>query len=234
MSRFTDMLDLVVHLSDAGRDIAVARHPRLAGKPDAVIPHPHYGLAVNGGKPREAALAALGLPPNCKLILAFGGVRRYKNLLKLVSAFNDLPAGDSRLLVAGLPLDAGLADAVRKTGGERVSLMLRGIDETETATLFSAATLVVAPYLDILNSGTAFMSLTHGRPILVPDRGAMMELRDQVGPQWVKLFDAPLTPLVLGDALHWAAEPRDAPPDLRPFAPERIAAAYARAFDGLI
>ena len=92
----------------------------------------------------------------------------------------------------------------------------------------------MAPYLDILNSGTAFMSLTHRRPILVPDRGAMKELRSQIGPSWVRLFDAPLTPLVLGDALHWAAEPRPTPPDLSPFAPERITAAYARTFDGLI
>ena len=234
MGHFTDMLDLVVHLSEAGRGIAVARHPRLAGKPEAVIPHPHYGRAAGGGMPRDAALATLGLPADCKLILAFGVVRRYKNLLKLIRAFNDLPPRESRLLVAGMPLDARLADAMRKIAGERVSLMLRGIEEPEITTLFSAATLVVAPYLDILNSGTAFMSLTHGRPILVPDRGAMKDLRKQVGPDWVKLFDAPLTPLVLGDALHWAAAPRHAPPDLSPFTPERITAAYARVFDNLI
>jgi beta-1,4-mannosyltransferase len=235
MDRYTDLVDLSVHMSEAGRDVATARYPRLTAKPATIIPHPHYGAAIGAGASREAALAALGLPADCRLILAFGAVRRYKNLLKLIHAFNDLPGDNNRLLVAGFPLDARLADAMRATVADgRVTLMLRGITEAEISTLFGAATLVVAPYLDILNSGTAFMSLTYGRPILVTARGAMKELEHQVGSTWVKLFDAPLTPLVLGDALHWAATPRDTAPDLAAFAPERIAAAYNRAFDGLI
>ncbi|MGH6980582.1 MAG: hypothetical protein ACREFC_05190, partial [Stellaceae bacterium] len=113
-------------------------------------------------------------------------------------------------------------------------LMLRSIKEPEIATLFGAATLVVAPYLEILNSGTAFMSLTYGRPILVPDRGALRELQSLVGDDWIKLFDAPLTPLVLGDALHWCEGTRASEPNLTPFAPERVAAAYDQAFQSLI
>jgi glycosyltransferase involved in cell wall biosynthesis len=234
MDRYTRMLDLTIHLSEAGRDAALARYPRLAEKPAAIIPHPHYGETVDGPVTRAAALQELGLPADCQLVLAFGVVRRYKNLLKLIRAFNDLPGRDVHLLVAGLPLDSGLADAMHRVGDGRVTLLLRSIAETEIATLFGAATLVVAPYLDILNSGTAFMSLTFGRPILVPDRGAMSELQRHVGPDWVKLFEAPLTALTLGDALHWAGEARDEMPDLGPFAPERIVAAYDRAFADLI
>jgi beta-1,4-mannosyltransferase len=236
MDRFADLLDLAVHMSAAGRDAAEARYPRLARKPSAIIPHPHYGGTIGERMSREAALAVLGLPPDCKLILAFGVIRRYKNLLKLIRGFNDMPNGNSRLLlIAGSPLDAELAGAMPRVAGTgRVTFMLRDIDESEFAILFGAATLVVAPYLDILNSGTAFMSLSHARPILVSNRGAMKELKDQVGADWIKLFDAPLTPLVLGDALHWAAPPRRTPPDLNPFAPERVAASYDRAFDNLI
>lgn len=234
MDRYTRMVDLTIHMSEAGRDAALARYPRLARKPAAIIPHPHYGETVDAPVTRAAALEKLGLPADCRLVLAFGVVRRYKNLLKLIHAFNDLPGRDVRLLVAGLPLDSGLADAMHRIGDGRVTLLLRQIGETEIATLFGAATLVVAPYLDILNSGTAFMSLTYGRPIVVPDRGAMGELQGHVGPDWVKLFDAPLTSLTLGDALHWAGEARGETPDLSRFAPERIAAAYDRAFADLI
>ena len=235
MDFYTRLVDLAVHLSEAGREVTVARYPRLGTIENVVIPHPHYGQTVGERLSREAALARLGLPRDCKLILAFGVVRRYKNLLKLIRAFNDMPGGDTRLLIAGMPLDSGVAEAMKRVAGEgRVTLMLRSIGGPEIATLFSAATLVVAPYLEILNSGTAFMSLTYGRPILVPERGALTELQSHVGPDWIKLFEAPLTPLVLGDALHWATAPRQAAPDLRRFAPERISAAYDKAFSALI
>lgn len=231
MARYIDLVDRTVHLSEVGRDAAIARYPKLAGKPAVVIPHPRYAEPACGGVTREAALAVLGLPENCRLILTFGAVRRYKNLMKLVRAFHDLPDDDVRLIIAGYPRDTQLADAIGKiVADSRIKLTFRAIDDRETDLLFMAASLVVAPYTNILNSGTAIMALSHNRPILVPDRGAMSELQRQVGPLWVKLFEAPLSPLVLGDALHWAAAPRESRPDMTPYAPERIAAAYDHAF----
>lgn len=234
MDRFTAQVDHTVHLSEAGRDAAIKRYPALAAKPAVVIPHPRYTELVDNDMTREAALAALGLPTNCQLILAFGVIRRYKNLLKLIRAFHDLPNNDARLVVAGYPQDEQLATTLRKVAtDDRVSLMFRAIDDREVATLLKAASLVVAPYVEILNSGAAFMCLTHGRPILVPDRGAMKELQHQVGPLWIKLFAAPLTPLVLADALHWAAAPRDGKPDMTPFSPDRVTTAYDAVFKSL-
>jgi glycosyltransferase involved in cell wall biosynthesis len=235
MDRYTGMADLVIHMSEVGRDAAVARYPRLAAKPAAIIPHPYYRTAGNDAPTREAALKALGLPPDCKLLLAFGVVRRYKNLLTLVRAFSDLPGSDIRLVVAGVPVDVALAQAIRDVATDsRIKLILRKIAEGEIASLFAAATLVVAPYFDILNSGAAVLSLTHRRPVLVPRRGAMPELQKNIGPDWVRLFDAPLTPLELGNAVHWANEPRDDAPDLNRFAPEKAAAAYDAALSRLI
>ncbi|HEX4113386.1 MAG TPA: hypothetical protein VH020_12695 [Stellaceae bacterium] len=226
MDRYTRMTDLVVHMSEIGRDAAVARYPRLTDKPAAIIPHPYYRQAGAAKLTRAAALKALGMPPDCKLLLAFGVVRRYKNLLTLVRAFSDLPGTDVRLLIAGMPLDTALSDAIRHVAVDpRITPLLRRIEESEIATLFAAATLVVAPYFDILNSGAAFLSLTHGRPVLVPARGAMMELQRNVGADWVRVFDTPMTPLELGNALHWAGGPRAAL-DLSRFAPDKTAAAY--------
>lgn len=50
----------------------------------------------------------------------------------------------------------------RVAANGRVIFMLRRLDEAEVAALFSAATLAVAPYLDILNSGSAF--IVYSRP----------------------------------------------------------------------
>ena len=106
MDFYTRLVDLAVHLSEAGREVTMARYPRLGAIQNTGIPHPHYGEIIGERMSREAALARLGLPPDCKLILAFGVVRRYKNLLKLIRTFNDMPGNDTRLLIAGMPLDA--------------------------------------------------------------------------------------------------------------------------------
>jgi glycosyltransferase involved in cell wall biosynthesis len=235
MSRYVAQIDLAIHLSDAGRALVTGRYPGIATARAAVIPHPSYPLRGSGtDTPRDATLRALGLPADAEMILAFGVVRRYKNLLKLIEAFRDLPGRRKRLVIAGFPLDAKLAEALRELSDDRIVLVLHEISDAEVAALFRAATLVAAPYLDILNSGAAFLALSHNRPILVPDRGAMAELQSQVGTDWVKLFDAPMSPLLLGEALDWASAPRGDAPDLTPFAPARVAAAYDRALAAII
>lgn len=235
MDRYVALIDLAVHMSDAGRAIAADRYPGLAAASATVIPHPYYPADDAGADvPREAALRALGLPPECQVLLAFGAVRRYKNLVKLIHAFRDLPGAEKRLVIAGFPLDAPLAETMRRVADRRVIFMLRAITGAEVSALFRAANLVVAPYLDILNSGAAFLALSHGRPVLVPNRGGMAELQDQVGAAWLKLFDAPMSPIVLGDALDWAAAPRAGVPDLAPYEPTQIVAAYDRAVTALI
>jgi beta-1,4-mannosyltransferase len=235
MAWFTRRVDLTIHLSETGRQLIETRYPATAGKSFAIIPHPHYGSSAGQLPPRDEALRKLGLPPDCRLVLAFGVVRRYKNLLALMRAFSGLPGDKLCLLVAGTPLDIALADAIRRSATDpRVMLRLAPVDPDTLAIYFGAASLVVAPYFDILNSGTALLSLTYGRPILVSNRGAMPELRDQVGDDWVRLFDAPLNEMTLGDALAWAARPRSERPDLARFEPAGVIADYAAVMTKLL
>jgi len=67
-----------------------------------------------------------------------------------------------------------------------------------------AADLVVLPYEDILHSGSALLALSFDRPVLVPARGAMDELRRDVGTNWVYTYDPPLRPTDLHAALDAA------------------------------
>jgi len=235
MRWFASQVDLVIHMSEDGKRAALRHYPQLASTRSATIPHPHYGTAARTAMPRGDALGVLGLAPDCRLVLAFGVVRRYKNLLTLARAFLGLPQDKARLLIAGMPLDLKLAHHLRKLAvDDRVILMLRAVEAESIGTLFGAARLVVAPYVDILNSGTALLSLTYGRPVLVPNRGAMADLQRAVGEDWVRLYEPALNELVLGAALQWAAMPRAAGPDLTRFDPETIVAAYATEFAQLV
>ena len=52
-----------------------------------------------------------------------------------------------------------------------------------------ATDLVVLPYRDILNSGSAVLALSFDRPVLVPRRGSLGDLQNHVGRQWVRTYE---------------------------------------------
>jgi hypothetical protein len=78
-----------------------------------------------------------------------------------------------------------------------------------------AADLVVVPFTELTNSGSALLALSFDRPILVPARGAMAEVQALVGGDWVYTYEEELTPDLLAAALDWAVKrPKDAVPRL--------------------
>ncbi|OZC04146.1 hypothetical protein BSZ36_14840 [Rubricoccus marinus] len=151
----------------------------LGETPARQVAHPAY-RQFGDALPRGEARAALGIPPEAPLLLFFGFVRAYKGLSVLLEA---LPAIRQRLpgvqlIVAGefyddrAPYDAqiarlGIGDAVRiesgYASGERVRL------------LFSAADLVVQPYVSATQSGVAQVAFGLGRPVLTTDVGGLAE-----------------------------------------------------------
>src|SRR5690606_36127483 len=72
---------------------------------------------------------------------------------------------------------------------------------------FRAADLVVLPYREILNSGTALLALSFDRPVLLPEAGAGDELTRRVGSEWVCTYEHELSAtdiergLAMGSAL---------------------------------
>jgi hypothetical protein len=66
---------------------------------------------------------------------------------------------------------------------------------------------VVLPYRDILNSGAALLALSFDVPVLVPKKGALGELQETIGQQWVRLYEDDLSQGDLQLGLAWAAKP---------------------------
>jgi beta-1,4-mannosyltransferase len=93
------------------------------------------------------------------------------------------------------------------------------LNDAELARVIRAADHVVLPYRRVLNSGSAMLALTLGRPVLLPRTPTFEALAEHVGPGWVALFDG--TP----DAARLSAlgeEERPAPVDLSWCSWERI------------
>jgi hypothetical protein len=62
---------------------------------------------------------------------------------------------------------------------------------------------IILPYRNILNSGSAFFALSRNRPILAPRIGSLPELQDEVGKEWVSLFDGQISQEILKTFADW-------------------------------
>ena len=205
---FLSSINGYVCLTASGRQAALERFPALGRLPGAVIQHGHYRGIYPNTFNRITARDELGLPRDAKVLLFFGAVRPYKNVCHLISTYREVADPHTRLVVAGKPSDGELAAEVAALaqGDPRISLHLSFIPDSEIDLFMNAADLVVLPFTDILNSGSSLLSLSYDRPILVPSKGAMEELRKLVGSDWVFTYRGALTPGVLVGALHDAVK----------------------------
>jgi beta-1,4-mannosyltransferase len=207
---FVRHLDGYLALAEVGRTMAQERFPMLRSLPGFVVPHGHYRGAYPTTIDREAARARLGIAPDERVITFLGKVRPYKNVPHLIRTFRALPEPRVRLFIAGSARLPSLEHEVRAAAGsdQRIQLQLRHIPDDEVQVYLGAADVVVLPYRDILNSGSALLALSFDRPVLVPDCGAMGELAACAGPEWVRTFTGALSVAELAESLQWARAPR--------------------------
>jgi glycosyltransferase involved in cell wall biosynthesis len=161
---------LLVHsegLRDALSDYMEGVHP-----PIHVTPH---GVCRAAGRSLRPVRAVDG--PRQRLLF-FGAIRSNKGLHILLRALELLPQCD--LTVAGEPVEPRyfeqVRDLARRLPPGRVELIDRFVSEQETADLFGRSSLVVLPYTSFAaQSGVLQQALTHARPVVASDVGALGE-----------------------------------------------------------
>lgn len=210
LGAFARRVDATIHMSETARAAALAAYPILRCAPAVVIPHGHYRDVYPHEASAAEARARLAVSPSARVLLYFGQIRQYKNVPELLRAFSGLADQDVVLLVAGEPRTAELGPAIETLAANdaRVRTSLRWIDDDQVQYYLKAASLVVLPYKEVLNSGAAHLALSFDRPVLVPDQGSLPDLQQQVGPEWVHLYRGPLTADHLQAGLDWALAPR--------------------------
>lgn len=145
-----------------------------------------------------------------------GLVRRYKGVEQLIAAYRELDAEGSSLSIAGRPSTDDLAEELRGLAGEdaRIDFRFRFLDDAELVGRIAEAEVIVLPYRHMHNSGTALAALSLARPILVPDNEVNRALAEEVGEQWVHLFDGELTASDLARVRDAVSGGLDGAPDL--------------------
>jgi len=237
--RFLRQLDGIVALTATGLEAAQQRFPELRDVASWVVPHPHYRGQYADTLSRAEARARLGLHATAKVLLVFGRMYEYKDVPALLRAFRELgPAEDVVVLVAGRPRSPEITQDFRRVaeGNPRIHFHLRFIAPEETQWFFRAADLVVQPYREILNSGTALLALSFDRPVLLPHHGAGIDLHNDLGKPWVHSYSGTLTGNTLRETLAVAKTlpERTNGEHVAHLDPEVVGNAMARVFEELV
>ena len=141
--------------------------------------------------------------PTAGKIGFFGRIRRYKNAAGLVSAFRQTTDPALTLGVAGVPSsDALTQELVAMAGADpRIHLDFGFLDDAALVRHVSSSELIVLPYPEMHNSGSAFAALSMDRPVLVPENEVNTDLAKEVGDGWVFCYEGELSGRHLEDTL---------------------------------
>jgi glycosyltransferase involved in cell wall biosynthesis len=175
---FLRRCDGFVVMSDAvAEELAPLRRPGAAVQQ---IDHPVY-TRFGEGVPQAEARQQLDLPPDAPVLLFFGFVRAYKGLHVLLDALPAVAAQlpDVHLVVAGEFYDdpAPYRAQIEQAGLDaQVTLRDEYVPSDEVPHYFSAADLVVQPYVSATQSGVAQIAFHFETPIVVTDVGGLAEV----------------------------------------------------------
>ncbi len=236
--RFVPLLDGYFALSETGKHAARERFPALRSKPGFTVPHPHYRGCYPDQVSREQARSALGLAPAGRVLVFVGTIADYKNVPELGSTFSALAGDDLRLVIAGRPRNEEIRKGLEELAvrDSRILLHPVHIADTELQNYLRAANVVVLPYQEILNSGSAVLALSFDRPVLMPRLGAAEDLERLMGTTWVQLYRGKLVPALLEQTLSvsQALPERTAGEHLEQLSPAVVGRATADAYRALV
>jgi beta-1,4-mannosyltransferase len=167
--------------------------PVRPGRGDKLILHGHYRTRFESIPRAE---------PTPGRILYLGLIRPYKGVEDLIAAFSDAAIEGSTLRIVGRP-SHGLGDVVKRAcdANDQISCRLEFVDDDSLVAEMTGADVVVLPYKQLENSGVALVALSLGRPIILPTGPATIALQEEVGPEWVFLYEGDFSANILETAV---------------------------------
>ncbi len=204
MNAFVSLVDGILSPSRVGLAAATVAYPRLKSVRAAITPHGHYRDEFLSTKSRDDARFDLGWSSEETIVLSFGLIRPYKNLPALATLISNSQRANLRLVIAGPCKDLTEQHELEAIASRdpRIRLHFGYISPEEVPLYFAACDLAVLPFKSILNSGSAVLALSLDRMILAPHIGAIPELQEMIGNEWVKTYHGELTLPILENTLN--------------------------------
>lgn len=171
-------LDAYITHSKSDKEL-VAKRYSISPEKIHVIPH---GLYDQYGELLDIKEARRNLSiKDDFVILSFGLIRKYKGTPYLIRAFEQLPPKileKSRLLIVGEIWEdrKELLDQIKASPfHDKITLVDEYVPDEKVNLYFSAADVVVLPYLRASQSGIAHIAMSFGKPVVVSEVGGLKE-----------------------------------------------------------
>jgi beta-1,4-mannosyltransferase len=164
-----------VHGAHAARCVT-DEFPAAAGKM-TLIPFGNWIGYYPCSMTRQQARADFGFTDADYVYLFFGLCKPYKNLDGLVQAFRKLEGRVALLIVGKFP-DAQYLKLIRTLCGDdpRIRLENGYVPDDQLGRYFRACNAVVAPYHEILTSGTVVLAHSFGLPVVSIAKGFLLDV----------------------------------------------------------
>lgn len=150
------------------------------------IRHSSYLGEYPSSVTQRAARQALGIEQRETCVGFVGQIRPYKGIETLLDAYENQEGSPRwKLLVAGQLHEGTGGDIRARLDKAEAVTQFEFVRDDELQLWFRAADVLVFPYREVLNSGSAYLSATFGRPAVLPDVPQFEEIF--AGREWVSL-----------------------------------------------
>lgn len=162
-----------------------------------IIPHGDYSPIVD-----DVLMHSTDVDSIEGRVLVFGVLRPVKGLEDVVDIVS--PTLDSRYVIriVGEPVSAEFGALLKEVVNSAAGMESRfeKLSDAELISEIRGSSLVLLPYRKLYNSGALLLSLSCGRPVVAPETPTTVQIQDEVGPEWLQLYD-PLDPASMVGAI---------------------------------
>lgn len=182
---------VAVH-SDGARKRVLAVYGDPGKTEMVIIPHGNYIQSYASSDLRQKSLSfELETREYRTTFLFFGLLREYKGLMDLIAAFRRIEQSDICLIIAGRPDSPEAAAKIEDAVGDdsRIKLSLGFVPDNDVSPLFAISDVVVLPFRRILTSGSAVLSMSMAKAMILPDDAEILGGVCEEGAQFFRKDD---------------------------------------------
>lgn len=166
-----------IHVHSAAVPEIARSHYDLPAEKVVVAEHGSYIGVYADDVDKITARAQLKLSEDDIVFLFMGQIRAYKGLDRLLEAFEAAADDSVRLLIVGNPVKMSVDDVTRRIAADRrIRLVTGHIPDDDLQNYFRSADFCVLPYERVLTSGSVYLALSFGVPVIAPNTGLLPEI----------------------------------------------------------
>jgi beta-1,4-mannosyltransferase len=171
---------IVIHSSQSKEALYEITNNKNIENKIILIEHPNYidSYPISTSDYRRE----LKIDDNSLVFLFVGAVNPYKNIEVLIKAFKLADITNSRLIIAGRPVNENYRNELLKTinNDTRIITLLEFISDDDITKLLNTCDIMVLPYdlQSSLNSGSVFLSFSNQKTVISTENGTINDIKD--------------------------------------------------------